>query len=287
MRRLFWYIKLKGGVAYMAGDLHCHSVMSDGAMDIDTLVRYAALKDLEYMALSDHDTIAGVETAVKCGEKYGVNVIKAIEISSYDFKRLRKVHILCYNYKNPEPLFPIINKNLEDRNRFGERAIETLLQYYIFDKNDVYAKSNKSTAIFKQHIMHTLMEYGYTDTIFGDLFAKLFKKGGLIREKTNYPNVFDVVAAAKKTGGAVILAHPPVYNSFDLIPELIECGIDGLEVNHPRCSQQDKDYLIRICKENNLIITGGTDFHGFYGGKIYPLGTCTADNIEIEKILNF
>lgn len=271
----------------MAGDLHCHSVMSDGVMDIDSLVHYASIKGLDYMALSDHDTVAGVETAINCGKKYGVKVIKAIEISSYDFKRLRKVHILCYNYKNIEPLLPMINKTLDNRNRFGEETIEKLLQYYTFDKNDVYAKSNKGTAIFKQHIMHTLMEYGYTDTIFGDLFAKLFKKGGLIREKANYPDVFDVVKTAKKTGGVVVLAHPPVYNSFELIPELIDCGINGIEVYHPRCSEEDTINLKYICKKNNLIMTGGTDFHGFYSGNNNPIGTCVTDNTEIEKILNY
>ena len=271
----------------MAGDLHCHSVMSDGVMDIDTIVHYAALKGLDYMALSDHDTIAGVETAIKCGQKYGIKVIRAIEISSYDFKRLKKVHILCYNYKNPEPLFSMINKTVENRNRFGQKTIKKLQQYYVFDEKDVYNKSNKGTAIFKQHIMHTLMDYGYTDRIFGDLYAKLFKKGGLIQEKPDYPDVFDVVKAAKSTGGVVILAHPPVYNSFELIPELIECGINGIEVYHPRCSEEDTKNLKCICRENNLIMTGGTDFHGFYGGTNNPIGTCVTDNAEIERILNY
>lgn len=271
----------------MAGDLHCHSVISDGAMDIETLVYNASLKGLDYIALSDHDTIKGVEFAVKYGEKYGVKVIPALEVSSYDFERKRKVHILCYNYKNPKPILSFTEKTLEVRNRFGEKTLDKLLQYFVFDKEQVYLKSRKSTAIYKQHIMHTLMEYGYTDKIFGDLFGKLFKKGGLIQEKPDYPNVFDVISAVKETGGVAVLAHPPVYDSFDLIPELILKGLNGIEVYHPRCSVKDTEYLINICKKNNLIMTGGTDFHGFYSSSINPIGTCTIDNNEIEKILNF
>ena len=149
----------------------------------------------------------------------------------------------------------------------------------------VATRAKGSTTIFKQHVMQTLLDAGYTDKIFGDLYAKLFNsKFGLAKTHIDYPDVFDVLDAIHQAGGVAVLAHPAVYDSYDLIPELIENGLDGIECFYPRAKATDDIVLTRIADKHNLIKTGGTDFHGGTTSKPCPIGTCLTDDRQVERI---
>lgn len=146
-----------------------------------------------------------------------------------------------------------------------------------------------STNLFKQHIMHALMDAGYTNKIYGDLYDALFSP----ESETNllapvkYPDVKDVIDEIHNAGGIAVLAHPSLYDNFDEIDKYIEMGLDGIEVWHPEASDEDIEKLSTICKKNKILMTGGSDFHGIYGRKTVTLGTCSTPDEHVDKLMGY
>ena len=95
----------------------------------------------------------------------------------------------------------------------------------------------------------------------------------------------EVLATAKAAGAVVVFAHPTVYKSMPLLRELVaEGAIDGIEVHHPRNSPEDMAECAELCKKHDLIVTGGSDFHGANHGKPHPVGACVTEDDQIARI---
>lgn len=269
----------------MAIDLHCHTKISDGSVGIEELVILAKNKGLKTIAITDHDTFAGATRAVIAGKRHGVEVIHGTEISAFDNERNRLVHILCYMCEHPDRLQGMFLKTTENRKRAINIALQKVMRMYPITPEMVAARSQGSVTVFKQHIMQTLIDAGYTDRIYGDLYNKLFNvRFGLAKTSISYPDVFEVLELIQQSGGISVLAHPTVYDSMPLIPSLVEHGLNGIECWYPRATQEDTDELLSIVKEHGLIATGGTDFHGGCANSIHPLGTCLTPDEELEKM---
>jgi hypothetical protein len=146
-----------------------------------------------------------------------------------------------------------------------------------------------STNIFKQHIAHALMECGYTHTIFGELYHELFSSDSpnCISVEPSFPDVREVLEAIHDAGGIAVLAHPAFYDSFDLLDELIELGLDGVEVWHPTADEETVAHLKRTAREHNLLMTGGSDFHGMYNSRLTALGDCLTPDEQLTELLNY
>ena len=146
-----------------------------------------------------------------------------------------------------------------------------------------------STNLFKQHIMHALMDAGYTDKIFGDLYDALFSPDSEtnLLAPTKYPDVKEVIDEIHGAGGIAVLAHPAFLDNFDEIDDYVEMGLDGIEVWHPSASDMEIEMLGGICKEKKLLMTGGSDFHGIYGSSTVTLGTCTTPDEHLDKLLGY
>lgn len=146
-----------------------------------------------------------------------------------------------------------------------------------------------STNLFKQHIMHALMDAGYTSEIFGDLYNALFSRESEtnILAPTKYPDIKEVIDEIHGAGGIAILAHPTVFDNFDEIDKYVEYGLDGIEVWHPSASEEEIERLGKICKAHKLLLTGGSDFHGFYGTSTVTLGSCTTPDEHLDKLLGY
>lgn len=253
----------------MKADLHVHTNVSDSNYSIEETIQQAKKNGVQYLGIVDHDTTVGLEKALKIGEKYQVKVIPGIEISAYDFKKKRKIHILGYNFDlkavNIQKLCdPIIQRRYENCIWQIERLIEN---DYNISLEEVEAKANKSTCLYKQHIMAVLMEKGYTDSIYSDLYRELFKDKGICARDIEYVDAFKAVEAIKKDKGLAILAHPGQTNSYEIIEELQEVGLDGLELYHEDNSPEDYKRIMEYALKYNFLLSGGSDFHGDYGGK--------------------
>ena len=261
----------------MPGDLHNHSTCSDGSVPIHRLPLMAARVGLDTMAISDHDTLLSVQYCYDHPTQDGVRLIPATELTGYDYERSHRVHLLAFW---PDPESKALREHCDImRQRRNEcclqsaREIEALYPQFRTEQALEYAKD--SGVLYKSGIMQALHELGLCDGIYTSLYHYLFgwNPRGIVLHSPEYRPVRDVLATAKAAGAVVVFAHPTVYQSMPLVRELVKEGmIDGIEVEHPRNSPEDKAECAALCEQYGLIHTGGSDFHGANHGHPNPVG---------------
>jgi predicted metal-dependent phosphoesterase TrpH len=271
----------------MIGDLHCHSKLSDGSLGLEDIIVQAKRTDIDFISVTDHDTLSSLSRIKILGDRYGVQTIPGVELSSWDKKRQRKVHILCYAPKKPDRLEGLCMKSCEIRKVCAKEMVEKVMKLFPITPEGVMRHATGSKSIFKQHIMHALVDLGYTTEIYGDLNNELFnlKTGSCIVER-EYPDVNFVTDLIHSAGGIAVLAHPAYYDSFELLEELAEGGrLDGVEAYHYTADKSQEAQILSVAEKYDLIVTGGSDFHGLYNAKASCLGSHTTDKENIERIL--
>ncbi|MBT2758011.1 PHP domain-containing protein [Mesobacillus foraminis] len=265
----------------MKTELHCHTNISDCPLSIEQVLDLALEQKISYLAITNHDTTKGLREAAERGLKYGIEVIPGIEISAFDFTRGRRVHILGYFI---EPGHHAIEKLcqplVEKRHRASEEMVHRLNQGgYTITWERCLELAQGGTGVYKQHIMHALKEANYTDSIYGPLYKKLFNRGqngekpGIAFIPMEYVDAKAAVAAVCQAGGVPVLAHPGQYGNFDMVPDLFEAGLQGIEVWHPLHDEKHEEEARRLAIKHSLIMTGGSDFHGEYGEQPVELGS--------------
>ena len=268
-------------------DLHCHTQYSDGSCTVAEVLALAKARGLSAIAVTDHDTFAGVAEAVALGESLGIRVIPGLEISSRDPKTGRKVHILGYLCRDPEPVERLCRRTLRSRNAGSVRSAQVIAELYHLPLSFLLARRGRSTCLYKQHLMQALMDAGVTNEMFGEVFRYLFtSNGGVAFSKTEYPDVEEAIDAVHEAGGLAVLAHPNAYHSEDLLADLVRRKkLDGVEVYHPRNLPESVPQFEVLCRENGLLMTGGSDFHGSFGRTV-SLGTCCAPEESLQRLSN-
>ena len=273
----------------MAADLHCHTKLSDGSVGIENLIVIAKKSGIDTIAITDHDCLAGIVRGQVIGKRYGVNVIPGVEISAFDFDAGKKVHIISYLADAPNRLEGICKRTSVARKRAGQIMMLKTAGRFPITSDFILSHATGSTNLFKQHIMHALMDAGYTDKIFGELYHALFdeKSETNILAPTKYPGVDEVLDEIHSAGGIAVLAHPGKLDNFDEIDKYISMGLDGIEVWHPLHTDEQVEQLIALCKKKQLLMTGGSDFHGIYGDKTVTLGACSTPQEHVDKLLGY
>ena len=281
--------KTKEWGVILKADLHCHTKLSDGTLGIDDLIILAKNSGVTTLAVTDHDSLAGTVRATIIGERHGINVIPAVEFSATDSKRKAKAHILCYLPDTPERLEGLCKSNSEKRKRAARIMVAKVANKFPVAPELIMKCATGSTNIYKQHIMQALMECGYTTTIFGDLYNMLFTKDSRINVlmDATYPEPTEIIKAIHEAGGIAVLAHPGFYNNFELLEELIPEGLDGVEVWHPENKPEQQELLISIAKKHDLLMTGGSDFHGAYNAYPIKIGEYGPDEDNVAKLLSY
>lgn len=269
----------------MAIDLHCHTKISDGSMGIDELLATAKRRGITALAITDHDAIAGATRAVIAGKRIGIDVIHGVEFSACDKQRDRRVHILGYLTDSPDRLEGMCRQISAARRNAATEMVRKVLRYYPIIPESIARCASGSTAIYKQHIMHALIDAGYATTVFGAVYEKLFnRENGCAYVAIDYPDVREVIDLIHSAGGLAVLAHPYTYHSEELMSELVaEDRLDGIEVWRPTHTQEEIDELIAFAEQHNLLMTGGSDFHGMYAKTARPLG-CHAPDDTVQKM---
>lgn len=268
----------------MAADLHCHTKLSDGSVGIENLLQLAKQLKLSAVAVTDHDTFAGTKRAEILGKHIGIEVIPGTEFSTADGKTGRKAHLLCYFCENPNRLEGLCRQMGDKRKKAASAILQKVMRHYPITPEMVSCRAQGSTTIYKQHIMHTLMDAGYASSLYGDLFQKLFSREGIALSPIDYPDTREVLHAIKEAGGLAVLAHPGLYDSYDLLEELTALGLDGVEVWHPKNRVGDAERLSSFAKAHRLVMTGGSDFHGMYSQSPTPLGSCTTPEEQLTLL---
>lgn len=277
----------------MKADLHCHTTISDGSLGISDIIRQADRDDVRCIAITDHDSLASLSRSSVLGQRYNVNVIPAVEFSAIDSSRGKKVHILCYMPKKPDRLEGLCLRNSEGRMKLGKSLSMKVLEKYPITLESILRYSAGSKAIYKCHIMHALMDYGYTTELYGSVYDEIFDANeGLCSEQVRaeadfYPDVKFVLTMIKAAGGISVMAHPKVFDSLDLLEELAEEKlIDGAEVWHSSADEKFRSDVSELCIRHGLIQTGGSDFHGFYNHYAIQIGSLGTPDEQLKKIIN-
>ena len=271
--------------------MHCHTSFSDGSASVKTVMTLAARSGLSAISVTDHDTYLGSDEAKRFVCELNVKVVDGIEISSFDYERNAKVHVLCYFAKNREPINELCLKTLNSRRKVGEIAAQRLSEIFPITKEEFLSYSASSTSVYKQHFMRALMDSGYSLSVFSELYYELFRKGGkkyIGNEPEELPSVYDVLKCIKDANGVAVIAHPGFYNNFELVAELGNKKLlDGVEVWHPANNPEETKWLLDFAHERSLLKTGGTDFHGANNSLALPVGTYTSPDEELEKLTEF
>ena len=158
----------------MIGDLHCHTTLSDGSLGIEDIIVQAKRTGVDFISITDHDTMSSISRAKVLGERYGIQTIPGVELSAWDKTRNRKVHILCYAPQKPDRLEGICIKACEIRKQCAKEMLQNVMERYPISAESVMKHAMGSKSIFKQHIMHALIDYGYTTHFYGRLNNELF-----------------------------------------------------------------------------------------------------------------
>ena len=273
----------------MSCDLHCHSKISDGSLGIEEIVAIARRRGLSAISVTDHDAVVGATRAVIVGKRQGVQVIHGVELSATDPANGRKVHILAYLCDSPDRLEGLCHRVNSERRNAATAMMKKVLRYYPIVPDSIVRCAAGSTNIFKQHIMHALIDAGYADGFYGETYYKLFSpEHGCAYVPITYPDVYEVIDLVHSAGGLAVLAHPYSYDSTDLMQALTAQGsLDGIEVWHPRNNEQQTAALHDFATSNRLLMTGGSDFHGMYTKKPRPLGSYGAPDDTALKMMEY
>jgi predicted metal-dependent phosphoesterase TrpH len=263
----------------LRADLHIHSTASDGSDSIPEIIAAAGKRGLDCIAVTDHDTTAHFS---KIPPSPPVRVLCGVEISAAD-RMGRKAHILGYRLQKPELVEEVTRPVLEARNRNCERQIELLVgSGYQIDPGRLPRADGKY--LYKQHILDYLVSTGQTEEMFGGFYQSTFKNGGICDFDIQYADVFDAVDAVRAAGGLSVLAHSGQQQNFDLIPDLVKHGLNGLELNHHTHSDEDRHLLRIYAARYELFLTGGSDYHGTYEQPIFEIGTYLSEESGVNAI---
>ena len=273
----------------MIADLHMHSYYSDGTMSPREIVEDAKKRNVQLIAITDHNVLDSYTELKEAAEEFGINVIRGVEIDAR-FEDI-VVHILAYNFQDNEKLFNLVHKA---KNELLETSIELIKRM----ENDYENISSEDYEAYDYDRrkggwkgIHYLFDRGITSELFeGVKYYGQYKCG---HEYFDYPTVEEVIDAVHEANGYVVLAHPCNYYKNNTKEEVLEklekfksIGIDGVECYYPANSEMMTETCIEFCKNNNMIITVGSDSHGDFGavskGIEYYIGAVKKDSSELN-----
>ena len=275
--------KLRGGSSVI--DLHCHTSISDGSVSVDELLFIAKRMGIKNLAITDHDTFASAKRGMILGPRYGINVIFGAEFSSFISDLNLEVHILCYMCDFPDRLEGICLKNSTVRKEAHLALIDQIVKYYPISLETVSSKARGSSCIFKSHIIRSIMDTGFVVPLYSVAYEKLFGENSKINKvQPKYLDPSEIISQIHQAGGISILAHPDEYIVNKALPLLMSFGLDGVEAYHPCVKTTLKDRILEISKKYDLLITGGSDFHGINSSRQRYLGMCSTPDNCFEQL---
>jgi predicted metal-dependent phosphoesterase TrpH len=253
-------------------DLHLHTTASDGRLPVEALVQRAGEAGITVMSVTDHDTVAAVDDAVRLGAPQGIRVVPGIEVTAVHEER--DVHVLGYFLDHQQPaLAGFLQKQRALR---VQRVLEIAARLESLgapvDADDILrpAAERPGASVGRPLIAKALVAAGHVATI-QEAFNRFLAAGqpGFV-PRTGFPPA-DVVAVIRRARGVASLAHPGVTRKDALIPSLADAGLDALEVFHSDHTPAMQAAYQEMAGRLGLAVSGGSDFHG-YGATRDTLG---------------
>lgn len=241
-------------------DLHCHTTSSDGLFTPRELVQAASKLGLKAVGITDHDTISGWSEALDAGEKYGVEIVRGVELNT-EWQGI-EVHILGYEMAPESSQFQ--EKLQELRDDRGKRILKILARLH--DLNiEITAEEIKTVthgeSIGRPHVAQVLMQRGYVNTI-KEAFDTYIGAGAPAYVPRLKLTPEEGIKLIRVAGGVAVLAHPGIHQLGHLFLPWIKAGLQGIEVSHSEHTPEDERHYRALANRYHLIKTGGSDFHG-------------------------
>jgi predicted metal-dependent phosphoesterase TrpH len=239
-------------------DLHIHTTASDGHYSPSEIVKKAKEIGLETIAITDHDTLSGVNEALQAGTQLGVNVVAGVEITAH-WKR-RSIDILGYEIEKIEELEKQLSVYRQARITRAEEIIERFCELGMPITLEDVKKYTKNGVIARPHIARAIVEKGYLPTmqIVFDQYLADGMPADVPKKELPLDEALDMIHDA---GGVAVLAHPVFLGEPQLIEEILDHGFDGIEVWHRKHGKKEVEKFKEIGMRKQLILTGGSDFH--------------------------
>ncbi len=244
-------------------DLHSHSRYSDGAVSISELVYTYSKAGVEMMSLTDHDCILGLEEARHKAEKYNIIFVNGVEISTCDHDNL---HFVGYNF-DPQnsALLKLLETNASLRLERVRKTIKLLQENGIKITEEEVLKLTKGVPS-RAHIADILRRkhLGYMRA---DIFKKYLGKGCIAYVPPMAGTVKKTIDTIRQAGGKCFIAHPGLVKEYWDFEKWVFWGLEGIEVYYPSHREALREELLQIAKKYNLLVSGGSDFHGNIAGR--------------------
>jgi predicted metal-dependent phosphoesterase TrpH len=267
-------------------DLHTHSNFSDGTDSPAELINKALAAGVTTIALTDHDSIAGIELA-KSALRSGISLAPGAEISCQTDDGI-SVHMLGLLFDlNNAQLLATMEKTRENRHGRMQRIIERINEAGIeISMQDVLAELSDGATLGRPHLADALIKKGVVKSR-DEAFSEMLHNKSKYYVAHYSPKPVEAIKLIKAAGGVAVIAHPMASHrgrtiSVETFGDLIDAGLDGIEVDHRDHSPDEKSALIKLANENNLIMTGASDYHG--NGKLNQLGEFTTNSAQWEKL---
>ncbi len=252
-------------------DLHTHSTSSDGTDSPTELVNRAISRKIDVLALTDHDTTRGWDEArhslLSHPSQTSMQLVQGAEISCQDAEGI-SIHMLGYMFDTEfQPLLEVLERTRENRVSRMERIIARLNEAGIeISLEDVHAQRKGDATLGRPHLADALVARGHVASR-DEAFAALLHNKSKFYINHYSPSPTEVIRLIKSAGGVAVIAHPLASQrgrtiKIELMEQLVEAGLDGIEIYHRDHSDDEKVQLLQIAKENDLIVTGSSDYHG-------------------------
>jgi predicted metal-dependent phosphoesterase TrpH len=265
----------------MFADLHLHTSFSDGTYSPEELAAQALRHGFHAVALTDHDTVEGcVETAAACAARQ-IEFISGTELTAE--QEAREIHILGYSVDihHPKLLAEIAKFQAVRQNRIREMVARLNQMNVPLEVDAVFALANCRSP-GRPHVARALVQAGLCGNL-DEAFERFLK-----RNRPAWVPKFKISAAAAielihEAGGVAVMAHPGLNRSDEVIPAMVEAGLDGIECFHTKHSTATEEHYLEMADLLHLLVTGGSDCHGNSKGKPV-MGTVKLPYQHVEKL---
>lgn len=246
-------------------DLHTHSSFSDGTLTPSELIDFAVSQGITHLAMTDHDTVEGIDEALSSAKQRNVKFARGVEVSA-EFKE-KTMHILGYNVNHKSAQLneklKILRQAREDRN---PKIIQKLNEKGFEITYDDVLKEADNKVVGRPHFASVMLKKGYVKST-QEAFDLYLAKGACCYVDKFRFEPKEAIKMILESGGVPVLAHPLSlklnYSEIkEVIKSLKESGLEGVECFYRNHTKEDEENLIAIANELDLIVTGGSDFHG-------------------------
>jgi predicted metal-dependent phosphoesterase TrpH len=265
-------------------DLHLHTTASDGSLSPADLVARAASAGISTLAVTDHDTIAGLAEARAASASRGVRFVSGIEITAIE--AARDVHVLGYFFDPDNAALAqfLVTQRMDRVRRVEEMAGRLASSGYAVDIAGVLQDGAvRGRSIGRPHLADALIAAGHVRNR-NEAFERFLGHGCPAFVPRRGASAVEVVRVLKDAGGIASLAHPGLTRVDELIPALTSAGLAALEVRHSDHSAEAEAHYRALAAVHRLAVSGGSDFHADDSARAPKLGVMTLSPAEFSAL---